>query len=100
MTALAFFFCSASLSCTIILLSQIKEQENLVKSGRSDSLSLNEFKRETLFHRQAQLAAIEGIARLKSQGVPTLRPDDYFAEMMKSDEHMQKVSDKFIVELF
>lgn len=70
---------------------QFKEQEEFVKSGRSDSLSLNEFKREILFHRQAQLAVLEGIARLKSQGVPTIRPDDYFAEMMKSDEHMQKV---------
>lgn len=70
---------------------EFKEQEEFVKSGRSDSLSLNEFKREILFHRQAQLAVLEGIARLKSQGVPTIRPDDYFAEMMKSDEHMQKV---------
>ena len=62
-----------------------------MKTGKSNSLSLNEFKRETIFHRQAQLAAIEGIARLKSQGIPTTRPDDYFAEMMKSDSHMQKV---------
>ena len=69
----------------------MKEQEDFVKSGRSDSLALNEFKRETMFHRQAQLAAMEGISRVKLQGIPTIRPDDYFAEMMKSDEHMQKV---------
>ncbi len=71
---------------------QIKEQEQFAESGRSNPLALNEFKRETLFHRQAQLAAIEGIKRLRSLGVPTTRPDDYFAEMMKTDEHMQKVS--------
>lgn len=62
-----------------------------MKSGRSNPLALNEFKRETLFHRQAQMAAIEATARLRSLKIPTIRPDNYFAEMMKSDEHMQKV---------
>jgi len=52
---------------------------------------LNDFKREMLFHRQAQAAVIEGIKRLHELGVVTKRPDDYFAEMAKSDEHMQKV---------
>lgn len=52
---------------------------------------LNDFKREMLFHRQAQAAVIEGIRRLHELGVKTKRPDDYFAEMAKSDEHMQKV---------
>ncbi|XP_065210410.1 probable rRNA-processing protein EBP2 homolog [Planococcus citri] len=70
---------------------ELKEQEEFVKTGRSDNLALNEFKRETMFHRQAQLAAMEGLARVKAQGIPTIRPNDYFAEMMKTDEHMQKV---------
>lgn len=52
---------------------------------------LNDFRRETMFHRQAQGAVIDGIARLKKLGVPTTRPDDYFAEMAKTDNHMQKV---------
>nr|XP_026486065.1 probable rRNA-processing protein EBP2 homolog [Vanessa tameamea] len=52
---------------------------------------LNEFKRENLIHRQAQAAAIDGIKRLKELNIPTKRPDDYFAEMAKSDDHMQKV---------
>lgn len=52
---------------------------------------LNDFKREMLFHRQAQSAVLEGIPRLHELGVKTRRPDDYFAEMAKSDEHMQKV---------
>ncbi|XP_068630767.1 probable rRNA-processing protein EBP2 homolog [Battus philenor] len=52
---------------------------------------LNEFKRENLLHRQAQAAVIDGIKRLKELNVPTRRPDDFFAEMAKSDEHMQKV---------
>ena len=29
-------------------------------------------------------------------GVPTQRPDDYFAEMAKSDKHMEKVRAKLI----
>ncbi|CAH0627394.1 unnamed protein product [Chrysodeixis includens] len=52
---------------------------------------LNEFKRENLIHRQAQAAVLEGIKKLKDLGIPTRRPDDYFAEMAKTDEHMQKV---------
>jgi len=52
---------------------------------------LNDFRREMLFHRQAQAAVVEGIKRLHELGIKTKRPDDYFAEMTKSDEHMQKV---------
>lgn len=52
---------------------------------------LNEFKRESLFYRQAQSAVLEGLAHLKAMKIPTKRPDDYFAEMAKSDAHMQKV---------
>jgi len=42
-------------------------------------------------HRQAQAAVLEGIQRLHELNVPTKRPDDYFAEMVKSDAHMKKV---------
>ncbi|CRK93090.1 CLUMA_CG006474, isoform A, partial [Clunio marinus] len=52
---------------------------------------LNDFKREILFHRQAQAAVTDGIAKLKELGISTKRPDDYFAEMAKTDEHMQKI---------
>ncbi|XP_063216850.1 probable rRNA-processing protein EBP2 homolog [Bacillus rossius redtenbacheri] len=52
---------------------------------------LNDLKRETLFYRQAQAAVLEGIPRLKALGVPTRRPDDYLAQMAKTDAHMQKV---------
>ncbi|XP_037955257.1 probable rRNA-processing protein EBP2 homolog [Teleopsis dalmanni] len=52
---------------------------------------INDFKREMLFHRQAQSAVIEGIKKLHALNIKTRRPDDYFAEMAKTDEHMQKV---------
>lgn len=63
-----------------------------IKSFRPDEDPvLNDFKREMTFHRQAQAAVAEGIRRLHALKVPTKRPDDYFAEMAKSDDHMQKV---------
>lgn len=52
---------------------------------------LNDFKREILFYRQAQTAVRDGVEKLKELGIPTKRPDDYFAEMAKTDEHMQKI---------
>lgn len=52
---------------------------------------LNDFKREIHFQRQAQAAAKEAFRRLRELNIPTQRPDDYFAEMVKPDEHMQKI---------
>jgi len=43
-------------------------------------------------HRQAQAAVLEGLKRLHSLKVPTRRPNDYFAEMAKSDVHMKRVN--------
>lgn len=72
---------------------QLKGNRKLPQYEPSEDPVLNDFRRETMFHRQAQGAAMDGIARLKKLGVLTLRPDDYFAEMAKTDEHMQKVRD-------
>lgn len=77
---------------------QEQKRENLFKGNKRipyvapevDPV-LNDFKREILFYRQAQTAVIEGIKKLKELGIPTKRPDDYFAEMAKTDDHMQKV---------
>lgn len=43
-------------------------------------------------YRLAQAAVIEGLPKLKKAGIPTKRPDDYYAEMVKTDDHMKKVS--------
>nr|CAG4642027.1 EOG090X0D84 [Eurycercus lamellatus] len=59
---------------------------------------VDDLQRETLFYRQAQAAIIEGLARLKAQGVPTKRPDDYFAQMAKSDDHMLKVKRRVLTQ--
>ncbi|KAG9782503.1 rRNA-processing protein EBP2 [Exophiala dermatitidis] len=50
--------------------------------------------RELEFYRIAREGAVAGRALLKKEGVPFSRPNDYFAEMVKSDEHMGKVKKK------
>jgi len=69
----------------------VKEGSNL-----EEDLVHNDFKREMLFYRQAQSAVLEGIARLRSMNIPTKRPDDYFAQMAKTDDHMQKIRQKLL----
>ncbi|XP_054021020.1 probable rRNA-processing protein EBP2 [Dryobates pubescens] len=54
----------------------------------------NDFQREMSFYRQAQAAVLEALPRLRKLQVPTRRPDDYFAEMAKSDQQMQKIRQK------
>ncbi|KAI5701915.1 hypothetical protein M8J76_005472 [Diaphorina citri] len=73
------------------LAAKLAEQEEMLAAGRTTSIVFNDFKRETMFTQQAQAAVIEGVARLKQLGLAIRRPDDYYAEMVKSDEHMQRV---------
>merc|ERR1712098_537097 len=56
----------------------------------------NDFKREMMFYRQAQAAVLEGLPRLQSMNIRTKRPEDYFAEMAKSDEHMNRIRAKLL----
>lgn len=87
----------------VLIERQEQKRENMFKGNKKipyvkpeEDPVLNDFKRETLFHRQAQTAAMDGIAKLKELNVSTKRPDDYFAEMAKTDEHMQKVRNHLI----
>ncbi|VDD83137.1 unnamed protein product [Mesocestoides corti] len=57
----------------------------------------DDFKREALFYRVAQAAVLEALPRLHELGIPTKRPSDYFAEMIKSDAHMTKVREHLVV---
>jgi rRNA-processing protein EBP2 len=43
-------------------------------------------------------AAKEAVSRFKAAGRPWLRPADYYAEMVKSDEHMAKVKEQLLLE--
>ena len=51
----------------------------------------DDLKRELAFYNQALAAVKVAQARFVELGVPHVRPDDYFAEMVKSDHHMNKV---------
>ena len=56
----------------------------------------DDLKREMAFYNQALAAVTSAQGRMDRMGVPYLRPEDYFAEMMKSDEHMSKVKRRMI----
>ena len=58
----------------------------------------DDLSRELAFYKQCLSAAKDARARLKKEGVSFSRPADYFAEMVKSDEHMGKIKAKLIDE--
>jgi len=70
---------------------ELKNNKKLQQFKPSDDPVLNDFKREMAFYRQAQAAVLDAIPKLKAFGLPTKRPEDYFAEMAKTDDHMQKI---------
>lgn len=62
-----------------------------------DNLLPNNYMRSYHFclpfsYRQAQATVLEALPLLNKHGIATKRPEDYFAEMAKTDQHMQKVS--------
>lgn len=56
----------------------------------------DELNRELAFYTQSLAAVKEARSLLKSEGVSFSRPVDYFAEMVKSDEHMGRVKQKLV----
>ena len=54
----------------------------------------DDLNRELAFYKVCQSAAIEARGLLKKEGVSFTRPGDYFAEMVKNDEHMDKIKKK------
>lgn len=58
----------------------------------------NDLERELAFYKQALHAAVEGRKLVESAGVAFSRPSDYFAEMVKTDEHMERIRQKLLDE--
>ena len=58
----------------------------------------DDIKRELIFYNIAKENAIQGMIKLKQLGEKINRPDDYFVEMLKSDEQMVKVKKQIINE--
>ncbi|KAL3162251.1 hypothetical protein ABBQ32_009950 [Trebouxia sp. C0010 RCD-2024] len=54
--------------------------------------------RELAFYNQALGAAQEAIRKFEAASTPWQRPPDYYAEMVKSDEHMAKVKQQLMHE--
>eukprot|EP00879_Flechtneria_rotunda_P012238 GHRR01012780.1.p1 GENE.GHRR01012780.1~~GHRR01012780.1.p1 ORF type:complete len:278 (+),score=128.67 GHRR01012780.1:234-1067(+) len=58
----------------------------------------DDLERELAFYNQALSATVEAIGRFQAAGTAWLRPPDYYAEMVKSDEQMAKIKDRLMYE--
>lgn len=73
-----------------------KVEGKVPDASNGDVNANDDFQREMFFYRQAQATVLEALPLLNKHGIATKRPDDYFAEMAKSDQHMQKIRKKLI----
>ena len=72
---------------------------NISQSSIPENLNPDDdIKRELIFYNIAKENAIQGMIQLKKLGEKINRPDDYFVEMLKSDEQMLKVKKQIINE--
>lgn len=71
----------------------ISSSEQIPISDVNDDLN-----RELAFYKQSLDAVNEARVLLKKEGIPFSRPTDYFAEMVKSDEHMEKIKQRMMDE--
>ncbi|KAG0280283.1 rRNA-processing protein and EBNA1-binding protein ebp2 [Linnemannia exigua] len=58
----------------------------------------DDLNREVAFYNQALEAAIMGRDRIRKEGGVFERPGDYFAEMIKTDDHMAKIRQRLLDE--
>ncbi|CAL6420524.1 unnamed protein product [Bathycoccus prasinos] len=72
----------------------------VVGENREEKLETvdDDLTRETFFYERALESANQAVKKLKKLGVPVKRPHDYYAEMVKSDEHMKKVRSELMYE--
>ncbi len=59
-------------------------------------LAVDDLARERKFAELATAAVHIGLGRLRAEKVKFRRPDDYFAQMIKSDEHMTRVKTRML----
>lgn len=72
------------------------EEEDDEKASPEDKSVHDDFRRELAFYKQVQASVLEVLPKLNRLGIQTRRPDDYFAEMAKSDRHMKRIREKLI----
>lgn len=56
----------------------------------------DDIKREIAFYNLTRENVMKGMQILIQAKIPISRPDDFFAEMLKSDEHMAKVKSRLL----
>jgi len=67
--------------------------------GIDENLNVDDdIKRELVFYNLTLLNSKDGVAKLKQQNVKINRPEDFFAEMLKSDKQMEKIRRKIVDE--
>eukprot|EP01028_Stygiella_incarcerata_P007640 TRINITY_DN317_c0_g1_i1.p1 TRINITY_DN317_c0_g1~~TRINITY_DN317_c0_g1_i1.p1 ORF type:complete len:218 (-),score=93.94 TRINITY_DN317_c0_g1_i1:1448-2101(-) len=83
-----------------ILLPHGKSGEVLIISGPRAEISdvFDDKTRENVMYESAVSAVKDALQKLDESGFPHQRPDDYFAEMVKSDDHMRKIKAKLLEE--
>lgn len=69
---------------------------SMVDSGYTDVH--DDLGRESTFYSVTLAGVLAGIERMKSYNIGIYRPDDYFAEMIKPDIHMQKIKHRLLTE--
>ncbi|KAG7513877.1 putative rRNA-processing protein EBP2 [Solea senegalensis] len=75
----------------------ISKADGQAPAGVNEDINADDdFQREMFFYRQAQATVLGSLPLLKKHNIATKRPDDYFAEMAKTDQHMQKIRKKLI----
>lgn len=68
------------------------ETLSITSSQPSDVKNIDDdIERELVFYKQALEATLEAIKKFDTAKTPWLRPPDYYAEMVKSDTHMNEV---------
>ncbi|KAL0239173.1 hypothetical protein PCE1_004864 [Barthelona sp. PCE] len=58
----------------------------------------DDLQRESSFYQQALSGYLKGRAQCAKEDIPCDRPRDYFAEMLKSDDHMARIKKRLISE--
>jgi rRNA-processing protein EBP2 len=78
-------------SISFIVLQSVTSSTPTVIEDVDDDLN-----RELQFYAQSLGAVKEAKRKLKAEGTPFARPNDYFAEMVKSEEHMGRVRQRLV----
>lgn len=70
-----------------------------INHQQAEKIDVNDdLARELAFYTQALDSTRVALSKFEKLGVPFLRPQDYYAEMVKSDSHMLKIKDKLLFE--